>query len=83
MERKFRYFLSVALAIILILSCTGNQNKNRLLDSTVKTKYGMVKGAMNENQTVTSFKGIPYAASPVGDLRWRGHNLLCKLYTGK
>lgn len=35
------------------------------------TQAGKVKGIGNADRTVTSFKGIPFAAPPVGDLRWR------------
>jgi para-nitrobenzyl esterase len=35
----------------------------------VKVAGGSLKGAMHDG--VTSFKGIPFAAPPVGDLRWR------------
>lgn len=36
----------------------------------VNTTYGTVKGSL-EDETVRVFKGIPYAAPPIGDLRWR------------
>jgi para-nitrobenzyl esterase len=71
MKKQFGFLSAIALAIAVILSCTGNQNKSKILDPKVKTIYGLVKGAINESQTVVVFKGIPYAAPPVGDLRWR------------
>ncbi len=37
----------------------------------VKTRSGLVQGAPGKDPSVTVFKGLPYAAPPVGDLRWR------------
>lgn len=37
----------------------------------VKTENGMVKGYPSADQMNAVFKGIPYAAAPVGDLRWK------------
>lgn len=37
----------------------------------VTTKGGKVSGVLNAGKTVASFKGIPFAAPPVGNLRWR------------
>ena len=37
--------------------------------SPVKTEYGSVQGAIEDGLAV--YRGIPFAAPPVGDLRWR------------
>ena len=36
-----------------------------------KTENGTVRGLPGTNARITVFKGIPYAAPPVGELRWR------------
>lgn len=36
-----------------------------------KTENGLVRGLPGNNTRITSFKGIPYAAPPVGALRWK------------
>lgn len=36
----------------------------------VKTAQGTVEGALTADARVRAFKGIPYAAPPVGNLRW-------------
>ncbi|MBN1159285.1 MAG: carboxylesterase family protein, partial [Bacteroidales bacterium] len=43
----------------------------KILDPVVQTQNGLVQGVVNEDETVVVFKGIPYAAPPVGNLRWR------------
>ena len=35
------------------------------------TETGRVRGLPGNNPRFTAFKGIPYAAPPVGELRWR------------
>ncbi len=37
----------------------------------VRLDSGAVSGVSNADSTVRMFKGIPYAAPPLGDLRWR------------
>ncbi|MEV7045322.1 carboxylesterase family protein [Amycolatopsis sp. NPDC051061] len=37
----------------------------------VKTESGFVSGTPGRDRSVTVYKGVPYAAPPVGNLRWR------------
>jgi para-nitrobenzyl esterase len=41
------------------------------IDAPVRTGGGLVQGVAAGDPAVTVFKGIPYAAPPVGDLRWK------------
>ena len=50
-------------AIVALVGCTSSDE----LD--VKIDTGVVHGA--KTGTIRSFLGVPYAAAPVGDLRWR------------
>lgn len=37
----------------------------------VKTEYGIVRGIEAADPRITAFKGVPFAAPPVGENRWR------------
>ncbi|MDB5136939.1 MAG: carboxylesterase family protein [Mucilaginibacter sp.] len=39
--------------------------------SVVRTEAGLVSGVKNSTGDVTAYKGIPFAAPPVGELRWK------------
>lgn len=38
---------------------------------TAQTEYGMVRGMEAADPRVTAFRGIPFAAPPIGENRWR------------
>jgi para-nitrobenzyl esterase len=63
-------FISVIMGIIFLSSCFNEQNKPRILNQVVNTQNGALKGMVNKEGSVVTFKGIPYAAPPVGNLRW-------------
>ena len=54
-------------AIILLAFGTAGA----AVDDPVRLDTGMISGAATGSPDVRVFKGVPYAAPPVGDLRWR------------
>jgi para-nitrobenzyl esterase len=60
----------VALGIGLALAAVSPVRTLAAISDTVKTSDGKISG-VTLGSGVRAFKGIPFAAPPVGDLRWR------------
>ena len=58
-----------SLAMLLGLAVPGLAQQLRTVQ--VRTKNGVLEGVVSADNKVRTFKGIPFAAPPVGDLRWK------------
>ena len=66
--KRFKHaggLLTTTLAIAAIVAVNGAAAE------PVHTESGNVEGTSSTDSKIRIFKGIPYAAPPVGDLRWR------------
>lgn len=57
--------LIIGITLITIMSCIDTENP------VLKTEGGEIQGILSETDGVYIYKGIPYAAPPVGELRWK------------
>lgn len=67
-----RYIHSLVLAITAIsaLSACSSFDEEVAAAALISTPQGPVQGVTTENPEIFNFKGLPFAAAPVGDLRW-------------
>ena len=54
---------------VLLMGCASNEEKAQSPVLTVEG--GQIIGVEAEIPGVFAYKGIPYAAAPIGDLRWK------------
>ncbi len=62
------------LFFFLMVSCNTAKEGNAMnttLTDTVKIEPGLISGLKTSDGVVHIYKGIPFAAPPVGDLRWK------------
>ncbi len=64
----------ILLAVMMMTACNSLQKNTGTVGidiNAVKTEAGIVSGVSGGDKSVKIFKGIPFAAPPVGDLRWK------------
>ena len=67
MKNLFGKIIVVAASLFAVASLTSCGEKNPVLT----IEGGQVQGIVGENPGIYVYKGIPFAAAPVGDLRWK------------
>jgi len=65
-RRTLCAFVTVALAAM----CIPQSGFSKQSTVTVPTTSGLVRGQFSDDGSIEIFRGIPYAAPPVGSLRW-------------
>ena len=71
MKKKIAAFVAAA-AVFALTGTMGLAAEDS--ENIVETSYGKVQGINSTDEgyeNVVQFKGVPYAAPPVGDLRWK------------
>ena len=55
------------LPLLALFGCSAPEVQNPILT----IEGGKIQGVLTETPGVYAYKGIPYAAAPIGDLRWK------------
>ncbi len=61
----------VFLFVLVLLAGIAAFSPGSQLAETIRVTGGLVSGTMSQSGDIQIFKGIPFAAPPVGDLRWK------------
>lgn len=68
MKKQLNIALGAAMLAASVISYSFIVNKAYFL-AVVQTEAGLISGVKTDD--ITAYKGIPFAASPIGDLRWK------------
>lgn len=68
MQRIFK--LAAAIAITATLGACNSNEETLSAAALISTPQGPVQGVTTESPEIFNFKGLPFAAPPVGNLRW-------------
>lgn len=63
--------LIALLLVAVFFACSTAQKTEQIDVNSVKTQAGIISGKVTDDQAVKIFMGIPFAAPPVGNLRWK------------
>ena len=61
----------VAILALVVFAAVPAARPSRTLDAPVRVAGGLAAGVPGRDASITVFKGLPFAAPPAGDLRWR------------
>ncbi len=69
--RRIACAILTAVMSIRLCAALGAKGSSELKPAYVKTANGELEGAVSDDGKVRTFRGIPFAAPPVGALRWK------------